>query len=380
MIRSRTVLLTGATGILGSWVLGGALERGYRVITLLRDPTIEHAQNRISAVLRFLGRSHQTERIQIALGDTSKERFGLTDSEYDRLRATAGTMIHCAASISFHPKHDADVWKTNVGGVQQVLDFVSGANIDLYHVSTAFVAGRRRGLVLESELNVGQEFVNTYERSKCTSEGMVNDAVTAGRVRAAIMRPAIIVGATRNGRISQFQNFYRFLQLLDSDLSSRAGSEGRVRILANALGTLNLAPVDWTAEALWRIIDAEGSSGKTYHLTNPEPPTHGGILRWVSEFISDVTFEPVNELCGAVSRAETLVRGALRHYIDYLNDQPVFDRTNTDCALRGQLPFPAFHPEFCGTLLDYARKRGWQSIFAENEQIAGLPAIQSLAG
>lgn len=379
MLRSRSVLITGATGILGSWVLNGALHRGYRPTVLLRDKTMEGAQKRLATVLHFLGRSHQADRINIVLGDTSLPNLGLDADTTSRLRETIEMMIHCAASISFHPKHDEDIQRTNVQGVAEVLKLVGGAGIHLYHVSTAFVAGKRRGLVLESESNVGQEFVNAYERSKCEAEGLVHAAINDGLVNAAIFRPAIIIGATKTGRISQFQNFYSFLQLLDGALEGRLSGQNRVRIPANGFGTKNLAPVDWTAEALWHIIDAEGPSGKTYHLTNPEPPTQGGILEWANRILEEVSFEPCMSLGKDLTRAESLIRAALRNYSGYLHEEPVFDRTNTDRALGGKLPFPVFGPDFCGTLIEYARKHNWRGIYAQELPVVKAGAVQSLA-
>ena len=46
----------------------------------------------------------------------------------------------------------------------------------LQHVSTAYVAGNRPDLAMESEIDVGQTFKNPYEESKCRSELIVAEA------------------------------------------------------------------------------------------------------------------------------------------------------------------------------------------------------------
>ena len=58
------------------------------------------------------------------------------------------------------------------------------------HVSTAYVAGERRGRARERQGDIGQDFRNTYERTKLEAEQVVHDS----GLPAAIVRPSVIVG------------------------------------------------------------------------------------------------------------------------------------------------------------------------------------------
>jgi thioester reductase-like protein len=373
-MKNGPVLITGATGIMGSWVLGEALMRGYTPIALMRDPTEDAARERLRAVLSLIGLQDRADDIRILCGDTRKPDLGLRSAEVAEMRANLGGMIHCAACTSFSPREDAELWATNVGGVANVLHFLAGSGVPLFHVSTAFVAGKRRGRALESELDLNQDFNNTYERSKCEAERMVQDAVAKGSIRACIFRPAIIVGSTSGGAISQFMNFYGFLRFIDAASTGRLGT-GRLRVRGNPLATKNLVPVDWVSKALWTIIETDGASGNTYHLTNPTPSTQQRLLEWANQWmsVSKVSLEYVSRLEGDVSPLEQAANVSFRLYRSYLQYEPVFDRTNTDRALNGSLEFPKLGQDFYQQLLDFARAERWRGVFGCATKSARTP-------
>ncbi len=120
-MRNRTILITGATGIMGSWVLGEALERGYEPTVLMRDASTTRAKERIEAVLRLSGREDKLEQVRIIHGDTRLPDMGLESVEVARLRSTLGSMIHCAASTTFSPRRDAEVTEAVSGMVDRLL-------------------------------------------------------------------------------------------------------------------------------------------------------------------------------------------------------------------------------------------------------------------
>lgn len=369
-MKGRCVLITGATGIMGSWVLAGALDRGYRPIVLMRDSDPAQARKRVDAVLRLVKRDSELDKVRIVFGDVRRPALGLDPNVLQELRATLDGFIHCAACISFDARQKDELWATNVEGVTHMLRFLAGTSIPLYHVSTAYVAGRRQGRVLETELDLNQTFNNMYEESKLEAESLVNDALDDGNISGAVFRPGILVGASKDGRISQFLNFYGFLQLIDIAASGALNGQRRLRFVADPTATKNLVPVDWAAEALWRLIETEGASGQTYHLTNPAPVTHENLREWANELLRpcNIRIEATERLDGDGSRFEWVAHSTLRHYLPYMQCEPLFDRTNTDKVLGDSLPFPHIGPEFYDTLMAFARERRWQGIFKCNSK------------
>ena len=360
----RSILITGGTGILGSWVLATALDRGFAPVVLMRDATKEQARQRLAAVLALPGASDRLDEVTIVLGDTCQEDLGLEAAQRDALRRNLEMVIHCAASISFNPKKDFELQSANVDGLRHMMALLEGTDIPLYHVSTAYVAGLHSGRVLEEEI-LDTACKNTYERTKREAECLFRDALESGRMRGAIFRPSIIVGASRDGLISQFHNFYSILRLVDVIERGQLPAGENLRLQGNPTSTLNLIPVDWVAEALWRIVDREGSSGMTYHLTNPNPCEQREINEWATQTLRSVGSQMgfQSRLHGDVTRAEEVANASLTLYRAYLQDEPVFDRTNTDRALGATLPCPRLDGAFFDMLLAYARKKAWVGAF-----------------
>jgi len=364
-MSQRSVLITGATGIMGGWVLGEALRLGYAPVALMRDTNLDRARERLSSVLRLVGCDNQVDQVHIVQGDTQTINLGLSSRRGRELKASLSAMVHCAACTSFDPRLDKELWDTNVGGVNNVIEFLTGTNVPLYHVSTAYVAGDRSGKAYETETDCGQQFNNTYERTKHESELIVRKAIADGKIQASIFRPAIIVGATEEGRISQFLNFYSFLRLVDVISAHPSAEKRRIQILANPEATKNLVPVDWTAQALWAIAENEGPSGQTYHLTSPNPTVLQDVVDWANAQLEpcNVHVELAEQYENKAAALERVINASLRYYRPYTRGETIFDRTNTDRALGAAFPFPAMDNAHLDKMLRFARQQTWQGIF-----------------
>jgi thioester reductase-like protein len=155
-----TLLLTGATGMVGREILARAAvdTRFDRVVCLIRPPL-----DRLGPLLAAHGVSN-TSHVSGLAGDVTKPGLGLPN-----LPALADVthVIHCAATVSFdHPLQEAR--RINVGGTRAMLDVCLRMprlqRLDA--VSTCYVAGKRRDLVKEADLTHACGFNNTYEQTK----------------------------------------------------------------------------------------------------------------------------------------------------------------------------------------------------------------------
>jgi 2-alkyl-3-oxoalkanoate reductase len=360
-MATRRIAITGATGILGSWVLATALRRGIDGVAIMRDADVGQARRRLRAVLASAGVRDAGDRVEIVQGDATDERFGLPEADQDRLGASVDGLIHCAACTSFSSKRDAEVMNTNVHGTQNALAFAAATGTPLYHVSTAYVCGRSHGTVLETDLEHDAGFNNTYENSKNIAETYVREAFAGGSVTGAVFRPSIIVGASGCGRISEFSNFYQFVQAVEYSVSLAAGNGNRVCILGDPGCSKNLIPVDWAAAQLLDAIETDGASGKTYHITHPQPTNMGAIAAWLNELFADsgVRIEltaSMEDLDGIMQRATKMLKGYVMH-------EPTFDRTHIDGATRHGAECPPITNAYLTTLYRYAKSRDWKSVF-----------------
>src|SRR5207253_8313112 len=117
---------------------------------------------------------------------------------------------HAAAPLSFARPTD-EARAINVHGTQRMLDLADRIAARrglrrLVHVSTAYVAGRHRGLFAETDLWTGQEFRNSYERSKAEAEELVRRR--GDRFPAVVVRPSIVVGDSATGWTPAFNVLY----------------------------------------------------------------------------------------------------------------------------------------------------------------------------
>jgi thioester reductase-like protein len=255
MDSEELILVTGATGFLGVQLVHELLDRHPQaaLALLIRDRVGKSGQQRADSMVPAAQRS----RVQVYSGDVSQPNCGLDSANWQCLSAETTRVIHCAATVRFdHSLQEArDI---NVEGTRRMLDFAAGARQlrSLAYVGTAYVAGERTGLVLESELAMGQSYRNTYEQTKAEAEALV--ASRLGSLPGVILRPSIIVGDSRTGVTSSFKMMYWPLKIY------ARGLWRTVPGFPDAV--LDIVPVDFVAASVARLLFDETALGSTVHL------------------------------------------------------------------------------------------------------------------
>jgi thioester reductase-like protein len=338
------VLLTGATGLLGRYLMKDLTQRGVKLAVVVRPSRRSNPAQRVEAAMRVWEQQLGTSlpRPVVLSGDIISSDLGLPGPELRWVSENCSAIIHNAASLSFvSTGRHSEPWRSNVGGTANVLEFCQQAGIDTFHhVSTAYVAGKRTGAVLESELNVGQDFANPYEESKVEAEEMVRNADFLKSL--TVFRPAIIVGDSKSGLTFTYHNFYVMLQLAHTLVQSMSVRDftGKNRsqdfkINVDGHERKNLVPVDWVSTAMARIIADPALHGRTYHLT-PRVPVTVRLIRDVMEETFDaygVGFSGSDGVMGIEHEAEQIFHKHMEVYHSYWKDDPEFDSRNTSAAL-----------------------------------------------
>jgi len=379
------LLLTGATGLLGRYLMKDLMTRGIDLAVLVRPSRKNDPHQRIEAAMRVWEQELQCElpRPMVLCGDIISPDLGLSGPEIRWAAEHCDGIIHNAASLSFvSTGPDSEPWRSNVGGVKNVLEFCKQAGIrNFHHVSTAYVAGKRHGRVHENELNVGQEFSNPYEESKVVAEELVRDADFLDSL--TIFRPAIIVGDSRTGMTFTYHNFYAMLQLGLTLAQSMGVQDFTGKFVSNTFKInvdgherKNLVPVDWVSEAMARIIADSSLHGNTYHLS-PRVPITVRLIRDIMEEVVGLyglSFSGASGTMGGVE-AEQVFLKHMEVYHSYWKDDPEFDATNTLKALP-DLPCPLVDRDMLVRLSKVAIERSFNWRDPKVERIPA-PAVLS---
>jgi long-chain acyl-CoA synthetase len=255
MNSEEFIFVTGATGFLGVQLIRELLERHPHatLALLVRDRSGQSVQQRADAIVP----ASERHRVEVYAGDVALRNCGLDDAAYQHLCAKATRLIHSAATVRFDHSL-AEARQINVEGTRNMLDFAEQMQHlkALAYVGTAYVAGERAGLVRESELNVGQNYRNTYEQTKAEAEALVRERLES--LPGVILRPSIIVGDSQTGVTSSFKMMYWPLKIYARRLwRTVPGFPDAV---------LDIVPVDFVARAVAHLVFDPAAFGNTVHL------------------------------------------------------------------------------------------------------------------
>jgi alcohol-forming fatty acyl-CoA reductase len=159
-LAGRRILVTGVTGFIGQAVLARLLEDApsAHVDVLIRPRGSRSGHDRLRALVRkpvFTG-------LRDALGEDGLDQLldervqaveGSLGASAPQLPGNLDVVIHCAATVSFDPPID-EAFTINLQGARSLYGAVrdSGSDAHVVHVSTAYVAGVRKGVVPEVAL------------------------------------------------------------------------------------------------------------------------------------------------------------------------------------------------------------------------------------
>jgi long-chain acyl-CoA synthetase len=267
---SDAILLTGATGFVGMAVLARLVERtDRRVLVLVRAASQAEADARLKGVMASLfdAPDRYAGRVEAVRGDLTAPGLGL-GTEQERIADQVGEIVHGAASVAFDLPL-AESRAINVEGTRRMLELADacaarGAGLRrLTYVSTAYVAGDRRGPAFEAELDLGQGFRNGYEQSKNEAERLVR--AHRERLPITVVRPSIVVGERGTGWTASFNVIYGPL---------RAFAAGTYPVIPGRRGAvLDVVTVDHLADAILALTASPAAVGKTFHIVGGEHAT-----------------------------------------------------------------------------------------------------------
>ncbi|MFE7568532.1 thioester reductase domain-containing protein [Streptomyces sp. NPDC057539] len=263
----RTVLLTGATGFVGTWLLRELLERtDLTVLCLIRGRDDAHARQRLLAALSAQGLGHIADhtpyaaRTTAVAGDLALPGLGLTATRWRSLAEECDLIVHGGAMVNL--LYDYRMHREpNVRGTAEMISFArAGGGIPLHYISTlgvlhdhAVTSGR---LVAEDvDIAAVTPPSSGYSLSKWVAERLVRAAVD---LPVTVLRLGEVMPAV-DGPVP---NPTALTQLLLTAFE-RLGSVPRATIRSD------YSPVDTVARTIVEAIQDPAMEGRAAHLFSP---------------------------------------------------------------------------------------------------------------
>ncbi|KXG50684.1 Male sterility, NAD-binding [Penicillium griseofulvum] len=204
--KYSTVLLTGASGFIGTQVLRQLLEHRYvsRVICLVRGDTDEAARHHTidRAVKALWWTNHHAEKLDVWRGDLSLPNLGLGPTRWDSLASSQAvdSIIHSGTTVHWTKSYKV-LEATNVGSSIELLLLAIGVP----HMRFLYVTGGRPWDSHE-ELDVAEELSATdaiaYSQTKFVAEAVIKRAArrdASKTNRIAALNPGWVIGTPTEG-------------------------------------------------------------------------------------------------------------------------------------------------------------------------------------
>ena len=232
----KKVLVTGATGFLGKYVVEELSQQGYQVRAFGRN--------------RKVGQSLENSSVAFFQGDLTKQE--------NLARACQGMdMVVHAGALSTVWGPWEDFYQTNVLGTKYVLDACREAGIQrlVYVSSPSIYAAPRDQLAIKESAAPQENNLNNYIRSKLASEKLFKDYHD---VPSIILRPRGLFG------IGDTSILPRVLKL-----SQKIG----IPLIGAGRQLMDMTCVENVALAIRLALEAKEAHGQVYNITNGEPKT-----------------------------------------------------------------------------------------------------------
>lgn len=276
----KHILLTGATGFLGAFLLHELLQQTQAdIFCLVRSSSVEEGKRRIRDNLKLysLWDAQLEGRIIPVPGDLSERLFGLSEEDFHALASKIDHIYHNGGAVDYVSPYYR-LKPVNVLGTQEALRLASRVKVKPVHfTSTIGIVPRisppgntitQEPYVIEWEENLG----GGYLQSKWVAEKLIAEARSRG-IPVSIYRPGYITGSSSTGVWNTDDFICRMIK-------------GCIQ-LGSAPDTnemVDMIPVDYVAKAIVHLSKQKELSGRAFHLINPRPISFRDFVEWARSY------------------------------------------------------------------------------------------------
>jgi nucleoside-diphosphate-sugar epimerase len=267
------IILTGATGVLGSHIMYELLEHFINnaitgklyLITRSKGkiPAIDRINELLSStytpkVLKEIGLEQLHSYIEIIDSDLSE----IQDAYSEKIKGAY--FIHSAGyvNLSTDEEQREKIFDENTTITKAIFKTFSPFIKKFIYISTAFSSGERKGIIDNDFHNLDFKLThrNAYENAKFESENFVIQQCQSLGLPYQILRPSVIggkmIGKESNYFIPKFMVFYLLAKFFHFT-ANRNNAQENVRFMVNTATGLNIIPVDYVAKVILNTFERE---------------------------------------------------------------------------------------------------------------------------
>ncbi len=314
------LFITGASGFLGKHLINELVDHYETIYVLTRKTEIKEFE--------------KYKNIFLLKGDITNPNIFEDLKNLNLVAENCQHIIHAAALYEMNAFHE-DCYLQNVVGTQNIIYLARTCKKlnSLYYISTIAVADNSIHFLEENSLPKGLKFNDHYSKTKYLAEKMLRDHFHLLNCNLRIIRPGIIVGDSKTGKIDKVDGPYFFINAIKK-YQKYLSSIAIVPLSFNPLTRIPMIPVDHCANLISLIIKRDNSSQyiKTFHLISDEIPTIQDFLEDLCRIYNlKIKFFPIS--ANLISNTIFKAMGIPEEVIPFMFSKITYDKTLTNNEL-----------------------------------------------
>lgn len=280
----KNILLTGATGYLGSHILNDLLhDTDAKIYCLIRKSNNQPLTDKLLSTMESYFDQNVIEMVKERAipveGDLEKIMLGLSKEDEMFLKENLDTIIHAAADVR-HFGDESHFEKVNIQGTKYLLDIATAKKgIRFHYVSTLGIpedlalSGQWEQVISKENFDTDLKLESVYTNSKLESEKLVYKAGEEG----------LAINIYRAGNLTCCSETGHFQKNIDNNAFYRMI---KAMLLLGKAPTadcyLDFTPINYASKAIVELVRLNNNIGETFHICNPEQILYSSVVEMIN--------------------------------------------------------------------------------------------------